>query len=247
MVSAADLRLYDLRCREIKDYNFDSVYEYYKALNDFSYFKDILTEDSFKGVLRLKRSRKGKRTRTRKKLSITLSSEALKTSKLVFTTCTFDNAHLYKRDGTQKRIETLNKNVDKWIKRHFQYAIVNVDYGEEKERLHYHLIGYLKPGEELLPVIVGNKQSKSKKGFLNWELKSKDYILGFEPTVNAVDDVLDDYKKLTNYLLKINNHANKPSALNHRIRVIGDKEVIESVKKEYRHRYLLGLSYKVKD
>lgn len=247
MVDTADLRLYDLRCREIIK-QFDYPMDRGIACRDYNNFKDILSMESFNAVLRAKRSRKAKRSRARKKLTRTLSREVLETNKLVFTTCTLDDKHLYLRNGSLKRMQTLNKNIDKWIHEHFDYAIVNVDYGEKNERLHYHLIGYLKADEGLSPVLnKKGEQSRSKKGFPNWVLRSKTYKLGFEPTVNVVEDVLSDSKKLTNYLLKINSHSNKPSTRNHRLRVIGRKEVLDSINNEVYHEYLRSISYKLKD
>ena len=51
--------------------------------------------------------------------------------------------------------------------------------------------------------------------------------LGFEPTLELVEYDPEDYnmKKLSNYLLKINNHENKSTTRNRRFRVLGEIKI----------------------
>lgn len=101
--------------------------------------------------------------------------------------------------------------VNKWIRQHFTYAIVNIDYGDKNEREHHHFIGYLNKDEKI-----------EKKTNIFYELVNKNYTLGFEPTLEKIQISDDDIKlkKVSNYLIKINNHSNKPSSINRRIRVL---------------------------
>lgn len=52
-----------------------------------------------------------------------------------------------------------------------------------------------------------------------YELKNKNYDLGFEPTLEIIEDLEND-RKLSNYLVKLNFHSNKKSTRNRRIRVL---------------------------
>ena len=142
---------------------------------------------------------------------VVIVKENIDTSRLVFVTCTFDDKAMYKKNGKPIKEITRTKKINKWFKKHFSYAVVNIDYGEKNDREHHHAIAYLNSDEEL----------KHKIGKY-YELKNKDYALGFEPTIEKIRISDEDVKlkKLSNYLLKINNHSNKPSSINRRIRVI---------------------------
>lgn len=200
--------------------------EYYKALNDYDYFKDVIpTETRFKALLRAKRNRYYKRYRANKKIRPLID---LDLNRLVFITCTFSDSQLYKKNGQPKSEETRTKKVNQWIKSHCVYAIANIDYGTKTEREHHHAIGYLFKGEEL-----ELKEGKSKKGFKMYELKNKDYneflktslkeTPSHEPTIELVELDTNDLKmrRLTDYLVKrLGDHTNKQSTKNRRIRVL---------------------------
>lgn len=193
--------------------------EKYRILNDYDYFKDIMSESDFKEVLRLKRNRSNRRRRANKKIAKIRFSER---PTIIFGTCTFNDEQFYKKNGKEIQERTRTKKVNEWIMSHFDYSVVNIDYGKRNEREHHHFVGILKKNEELEIV-----KSKSKTGYKMYELKNKDYKLGFEPTLELVEYDPQDYnmKKLSNYLLKINNHENKSTTKNRRFRVLGEIKI----------------------
>lgn len=223
--------IYDKKAKTLKEtYGFiierDKT-EYYKMLQNYEYFKDIMSESEFKEVLRYKRNRAKRRNRANKKVR---ELRFLDRPRLVFGTCTFDNAHYYKKNGQRIKEETLTKKVNKWVQRHFIYAVVNIDYGEKKEREHHHFIGAIKEGYgELVPCMnKKGKQAKSKKGYLLWNLdrEHQDYDLGFECQLEKLEYDAQDYnmRKISNYLLELKNHINKKSTHSRRFRVLGKIE-----------------------
>ena len=193
--------------------------EYYKMLQKYEYFKDIMSESDFKEVLRLKRNRSNRRRRANKKIAKIRFYER---PTIIFGTCTFNDMQFYKKNGKEIKERTRTTKVNNWIMSHFEYAVVNIDYGKKNEREHHHFVGVLKKSEELEKV-----KTKSKTGYKMYELKNKDYKLGFEPTLELVEYDPQDYnmKKLSNYLLKINNHENKSTTKNRRFRVLGEIKI----------------------
>lgn len=192
-----------------------SKIDFYRMLEDYSYFEDIMTLETFKCVLRHKRNRANRRRRANKKIK---NIRYLERPRIVFGTCTFNDEQFFKKNGKPISEERRTRKVNEWIKSHFDYAVVNIDYGKINEREHHHFVGVLKDTEQVELV-----KSKSKTGFAMYELVNKDYELGFEPTLELVEyDPLDyEMKKLSNYLLKINNHENKDTTKNRRFRVLG--------------------------
>lgn len=215
--------IYNERATTLKEtYSFiiekDKKY-YYKMLQTYEYFKEYMSESDFKEVLRLKRNRSNRRRRANKKIAKIRFSER---PTIIFGTCTFNDEQFYKKNGKEIKERTRTKKVNEWIMSHFDYSVVNIDYGKKNEREHHHFVGILKNGEELEII-----KSKSKTGYKMYELKNKDYKLGFEPTLELVEYDPQDYnmKKLSNYLLKINNHENKSTTKNRRFRVLGEIEI----------------------
>lgn len=215
--------IYNARAKTLKEtYSFiiekDKTY-YYKMLQNYEYFKEYMSESDFKEVLRLKRNRSNRRRRANKKIAKIRFSER---PTIIFGTCTFNEMQFYKKNGKEIKERARTRKVNEWIVNHFTYAVVNIDYGKRNEREHHHFVGVLKNGEELEIV-----KSKSKTGYKMYELKNKDYKLGFEPTLELVEYDPEDYnmKKLSNYLLKINNHENKSTTRNRRFRVLGEIEI----------------------
>ena len=195
-------------------------YSFYKMLNSYSYFNDILSENDFKAVLRHKRNRSNRRRRANKKI---YKIRYFNSPIIVFGTCTFNDSQFFKKNGKAIQERTRTKKVNEWIQRHFDYSVVNIDYGKKNEREHHHFVGVLKANEKLELV-----KAKSKTGFDMYELENKDYELGFEPTLELVEyDPLDyEMKRLSNYLLKINNHENKDTTKNRRFRVLASTEFV---------------------
>lgn len=176
-------------------------------LNKYSNFKDIFSLYEFENILKEKQNRKNKRYRTKNKfLKIYHIASFIENSKIVFGTITLNDKSLKLKENTYIR------NIHKWLKKHFVYVILNKDYGAKNEREHYHFIGLTT--EEL-----EGKKIRSKKGYEIYELKNKDYTMGFEPTLCLIDLQKADIQKTTNYLLKLNNHSNKKGTKS-RVRVI---------------------------
>ena len=125
----------------------------------------------------------------------------------------------YYKESVQKewaklKEDTYIRKIHKYLKNHYLYSILNKDFGKKTEREHYHFIGLTLPKEEL-----EDTGKKSKKGYKIYELKNKDYKLGFEPDLCKVDLQKNDMEQTTNYLLKLNNHSNKITSSN-RVRII---------------------------
>lgn len=199
----------------------------YSELNNYDNFKDILSIQDFKNELRLKQNRKNKRNRTKRALIDLLRFYNLIDSNktLVFGTCTFDNKNI------KLKSETLDKKINYWIKKHFMWSIVNVDYGKKNERKHYHFIGITKE-------LIETTHKKSKKGNEIYELSNKDYEMGFEPDLLIVDFNKNDLDKTINYLLKLNNHSNKDTTSS-RVRII-KTEIIKYSTKDKKKFNTLG-------
>jgi len=204
------MELYHFICRSLKNQGFSN-----KDLNDFKNFEANFSEEEFKTILRIKQNRKNKRYRTKKKFIEILELRSLlkltgKNVNLVFGTCTLKPKELKNQERTRV------KKLDKWLKKHFLYVIVNKDFGKKKEREHYHFIGItIEEIEEI-------KKIKSNTGRIIYELKQKDYELGFEPDLCIIDLKENDIEKTINYLLKLNNHSNKNTTKN-RTRVLKNK------------------------
>jgi hypothetical protein len=219
------LKIYDKRAKELKKSNtiFGHVQtQFYKDLENYERFKDLMTESNFKEVLKFKRNRKQRRRRANKKLRPILCSP---NNRVVFGTCTFNDEQFFKKNGEPIQERTRTKKVNEWLQRHFKYSVVNIDYGERTEREHHHFIG--EPNDDVRFIPVLNKDGshkKSRKGhFLyNLDLPNQDYDLGFEPDIELIEYDGNDYymKRISNYLLKITNHINKATTKNRRFRVL---------------------------
>lgn len=210
MTEEQALELYKLRCNELLQ---EKTIINYQKTSKYEYFNDILNEEDFKKATRLKNRKSGKRRRCYKKLEKILDMyEDLYFNQgiycnLVFGTCTFDNKSMTWKE------ETRTKKINKWIKQHFVIALANIDYGEKTEREHHHFIGLT--FEEL--IFTGKK---SKSGYDLYNIKeNQDYKLGHEPNLEIIEKI-ENERKISNYLVKINHHSNKKSALNRRIRVL---------------------------
>ena len=215
--------LYKNRCTALLKIGYE-----YSDLNNYDNFKDILSEEEFNNELRLKQNRKNKRNRTKRALIDIVRFFNLidsSTKQLVFGTCTLDNKSL------KFKSETIDKKINYWLKQHFMWSIVNIDYGKKNERKHYHFIG-------LTTELLENKHINSKKGHPMFELQNKTYELGWEPDLLIVDFNKNDIDKTINYLLKLNNHSNK-STTSSRVRII-KTEIIKYCTKDKKRFNTLG-------
>lgn len=200
LIGAYEL-VYKQRCHDLIEQLGDMT-----ELNKYENFKDLMNEEIFKELNRRKQNRKNKRYRTKQKFKEILDLKSLiHGSEIYFGTLTLDNEHLKLKEDTYMRY------ISKWLKSHFIYAILNKDFGSKNEREHYHFIGLTKQETE-------KKPCRSKKGYQILEFKTKDYELGFEPTLCKIDLKKNDIDKTTSYLLKLNNHSSKITTKN-RVRV----------------------------
>ena len=202
------MEMYQFRCRTLIDNGLA-----YEELENYANFKNVFSKYEFECIIREKHNRKNKRHRTKSKFIELYRIASLienQNKKIVFGTITLDNKHLNQKEDTYIR------KINKWLKNHFIYAILNKDFGSKTEREHYHFIG-------LTIEEIETKNSKSKKGYEIFELKNKDYEMGFEPTLCIIDLNENDIQKTVNYLLKLNNHSNKITTKN-RVRIIKNKQ-----------------------
>lgn len=205
---------YKERCSQLLE-----KYNDFKVLNDYEYFKDVLSEEEFKEQTRLKQNRKNKRYRCDNKIKEMLqfmNYAQNNTLKIVFGTLTLNDKTLATKENTYIR------KIHKYLKEHYLISILNKDFGDETEREHYHFIGLT-----LEEIISTGK--KSNKGFEMYNLVNDNYVSKYKvagddnpehnwnPNITPIE--LDTNKKVRNYLLKLNNHSNK-STTESRIRVL---------------------------
>lgn len=194
------MRKYQSRCKYLIENGCPLI-----ELNEYRNFKDMFSLYEFKKIMNEKQNRKNKRYRTKKKYKELYQIKDIigNNAKIVFGTLTLDDEHLNKKEDTYIR------KINKWLKDHFIYCILNKDYGKKNEREHYHFIGLTT--EELIDINV-----KSKTGRTLLKLTKQNYELGFEPTLEIIDEEID---KTVNYLLKLNNHSNKVGTKS-RVRIV---------------------------
>ena len=211
--------LYKMRVEYLKK-KFIKTKSDYAILNMYENFEDLMSEQVFKDITKAKHRRQQKRCRCNKKLKeILLLKEELDykeiNNNLLWVTCTFNNKELNYKE------ETRAKKIDKWIHEHFIVALLHIDYGSKKEREHYHFIGLTL--EDIEPALKKNgKQAKSDYGQPLYELVNKTYKMGHEPDIEIIARSSEDYnlKRVSNYLIKLQNHYSKETAKNRRIRMI---------------------------
>lgn len=145
---------YKRRCRYLLDKGLS-----YEELEIYSNFKDLMTQEEFKEVIRLKKNRKNKRYRTKEKFKeiIELYNLSQDTNKnLIFGTITLNNKTLNQKENTYIR------KIHAWIKAHFAYTILNKDFGKKgTKREHYHFVGLTL--EPLKQVLDGQNKPKSQR------------------------------------------------------------------------------------
>lgn len=198
------MELYQFRCKCLID---DGLA--LEELNNYANFRNLFSKYEFEKILREKQNRKNKRYRTKEKFKELFKlNEYIKNEnkRIVFGTITLNDYYLNMKEDTYIR------KIHKWLKKHFIYVILNKDFGKRTEREHYHFIG-------LTIEEIETTKKNSKKGYEIYELKNKDYQMGFEPTLCIIDLNKNDIQQTVNYLLKLNNHSNKITTRN-RVRII---------------------------
>lgn len=202
------MELYKIRCKSLIDNGLAL-----EELNNYANFKNLFSKYEFQKILNEKQNRKNKRYRTKEKfkeLYRLMDYIRNENKKVVFGTITLNDYYLNMKEDTYIR------KINKWLKSHFIYVILNKDFGSKTEREHYHFIG-------LTTEEIETTKKKSKKGYEIFELVNKDYDMGFEPTLCLINLKKNDIEQTVNYLLKLNNHSNKTTTRN-RVRIIKNNQ-----------------------
>lgn len=145
----------------------------------------------------------------------------MKKKNLYFLTFTFDDKYLKKCDRTKKDlIKKLLKEID-----FNSYIILNVDYGSQTERQHYHCI-------------FGTNKDLDLKSILDKYYPCYSYTEKIRLDTNSI-------KKIPKYINKLSNHAikdsTKASRLYFNFRGYGDTSVPEVKQELIYDKELLGL------
>lgn len=207
--------IYKERCRHLKGVGEINDFEYdYSALNCYDYFKDILSMKEYQECKNFQQKRSKKRKRCFDNyFKLEIISKMLN-CKMVFGTITFDDHSI------DMPYENMKKNIQYYLKKHFFYVIKNADYGEKTNRLHYHFIGltfddFISCGK------------KSKKGRPMYNLKNDNWKYGFKPNYEIIPYDMKEKKRLSNYIVKLNNHSNKISVRKSRLSILKNKKYLE--------------------
>lgn len=166
--------------------------------NTYHYFNDLMTYEDFKTCKNFMSNRSKKRSRCASNYFKLEIISKLTNATMVFGTITLNDDFFTLSDKTQK------KNIERYLKKHFFYVIKNADYGTKNERLHYHFIGLTFDNFEKLDI-------KSKKGRTMYNIKNDHWRFGFNPVYEIIPYQMKDKKRLSNYIVKLNNHSNKLS------------------------------------
>jgi hypothetical protein len=127
------MEVYQFLCKNLIDNGLT-----YDELENYTNFEDVFSKQEFECIIREKHNRRNKRYRTKSKFIELYRIASLienQNKKIVFGTITLDNKNLNKKEDTYIR------KINKWLKNHFIYSILNKDFGNKTEREHYHFIG----------------------------------------------------------------------------------------------------------
>ena len=201
------------RCRELISLNkyYDNKFS---CLNCYENFSDLMTFKEFLKCKGIDTSRYKKRARCfGKYFSLEILAKFTK-SLMVFGTITLNDNYFKLSEENQKKV------VQRYLKKHFFYIIKNKDYGDKNGRLHFHFIGLT------FDKIISNGK-KSKKGREMYNLENDDWHYGFAPNFEIIPYNIDDKKRLSNYLVKLNNHSNKISVKKSRLSILKNRKYLE--------------------
>lgn len=192
----------------------DKNTDIYTMYNAYSNFEDVLSYKEYRKAKNFDISRYKKRQRCANNYSHIEIIAKLTSAKMVFGTITVNDDFL-KLDYSNQV-----KKIQRYIKKSFFYAIKNADYGEKNDRLHYHFIGLT--FEELIPI-----GRKSHKGRTLYNIKNDKWKDGFTPCYEIIPYDTKDKKRLSNYLVKLNNHSNKISTKNSKLSILKNFKYLE--------------------
>ena len=193
---------------------FDNKYE---VFNNYIFYNDILSLKDFKKCKNIDCARSKKRSRCSQKYFTLEMLSKVTRAKMVFGTITCNDNFLKENYDTQK------KRLQRYLKKYFFYVVKNADYGSKTERLHYHFIGLT-----FDDLFLNGKKSKKGRPMYNlkndwWEVQ--DY--GFAPNYEIIEYQCIDNKKISNYLVKLNNHSNKISVKKSRLSILKNKDYLK--------------------
>lgn len=114
--------------------------------------------------------------------------------KCFFLTLTFNNDVLQRTSEQTRR-----RYIQRYLNKHFDYYVANIDYGKKNEREHYHATVCLKNCNNNLIEIIKNS-----------------YDLGFS-YFEAIKFNINDRTKVSKYMNKLTNHAFKDTAVSKRL------------------------------
>lgn len=190
------------RCNLIKliykDKELQNDMSIYSMFNMYSNFEDVLSAEEFKRAKNFDTTRYQKRKRCSNNFDLIIAVAKLTKAKMVFGTITVNDNFL------QLDYENQKKKIQRYLKKSFFYVIKNADYGKKNDRLHYHFIGLT--FEDLI-----DTERKSHKGRPLYNIKNDKWKDGFLPCYEIIPYDTLDKKKISNYLVKLNNHSNKIS------------------------------------
>lgn len=179
----------------------------YERLDDpESYFKadsgEVLNEKELKACQQMKNARKEQVSKIRKHYQWWLRHNY----QIFFCTFTFDDKKFNGSEETFKRyvVRTCSKTFDDYM--------LNIDYGRQNERLHYHALGALKKNITFDLKAV-KRQTKSGnwitgKKLTNTLLEDYELRVGFYDAEPCKDDT-KSANKLSNYIDKLTLHSVK--------------------------------------
>lgn len=206
--------LYKERCKNLKGIgSINNISADYFAYNTYSYFNDILSFEDFRKCKNFQSNRSKKRYRCFNNYNTIEIIGKLTNATMVFGTITINNNFLDLNYETQK------KAIQRYLKKHFFYCIKNADYGSKNDRLHFHFIGLT--FDKFIPINV-----KSKKGRDMFNILNDKWKWGFLPVYEFIPYQMTDKKKLSNYIVKLNNHSNKVTTKNTRLSILKNKKYL---------------------
>lgn len=207
--------LYKERVKQLKNVGeINGLDNDYGIYNCYQYFDDIFSQDEFKSIINFKINRSAKRRRCFNNYFNTEIIQKLTNAKMVFGTITLND------DFINSSYETQKKRLQRYLKKHFFYVLKNADYGGKNDRLHYHFIGLTFDN-------FVNTNVKSKKGRDMYNLVDDDWKYGFPPDFEIIPYDMKDKKRLSNYIVKLNNHSNKITVHHTRLSILKNKNYLK--------------------
>lgn len=185
----------------------------FAIFNTYDYFKDLMTYKDFRSCKNIMSNRSKKRKRCFDNYFKLEVISKLTNATMVFGTITCNDNFL------QLDYENQKKNLQYYLKKHFFYVIKNADYGKNTNRLHFHFIGLT------FDMLIKNGK-RSKTGRSMYNLVNDKWKWGFIPNYEIIPYNMSNKKRLSNYLVKLNNHSNKSSVYHTRLSIQKNKNYL---------------------